>query len=97
MMIPQYVYAPIKNQRIRVLGMIQAVMAQNIFKKKQQVGVQKNTIRSIWKRFQQSDNTVNRPLPGRPRVTSFCQDSHIRLDCFQTASLTLIATPVLDA
>lgn len=83
MMIPQYVYAPIKNQRTLYscswddTGMIQAVMTHNIFKKKE-VGVLKNTIRSFWKRFQQSDKTVNRPLPGRPRVTSFCQeDSYI--------------------
>ena len=68
-----------ENQRLCVVGMLQAGMAQNFVAL--QFGVHRNTIRSLWRRFQQSGNTLDRPRSGRPCVTSVRQDNRIRLLC----------------
>lgn len=86
-----------ENQRNRAVGMLQARMAQNTVPR--HFGVHRDTIQSIWRRFQQSGNTQDRPSSGRPRVTSRQQDNHIRLvhlrHRFQTASWTARSTPGL--
>lgn len=86
-----------ENQRNRAVGMLQAGMAQNTVAR--HFGVHRNTIQSLWRRFQQSGNTQDRPRSGRLRVTSRQQDNHIRLvhlrNRFQTASLTARSIPGL--
>lgn len=86
-----------ENQRNRAVGMLQARMAQNTVPR--HFLVHRDTIQSIWRRFQQSGNTQDRPSSGRPRVTSRQQDNHIRLvhlrHRFQTASWTARSTPGL--
>lgn len=66
-----------ENQHLRAVGNLEAVMAQNVIAR--QFGVPRNTIRSLWRRFLQFGNTLDRPRSRRPRVTSVRQDNHIRL------------------
>ena len=86
-----------ENQRNRAVGMLQAGMAQNTVAR--HFGVHRNTIQSLWRRFQQSGNTQDRPRSGRPRRTSSQQDNHIRLvhlrNRFLTESLTARSIPGL--
>lgn len=85
-----------KIQHIHAFGVVQAVMVMRF---SQQFGVHKNTIRSLWKRSQQLDNSVNRPSSGRPRVKSDCKANHFTLvhlrNRFQTATLTARGIPGL--
>ena len=79
-----------ENQRLRAVGMMETGMAQNEVAR--HFGVHRNTISSLWRRFQQNGNTRDLPRSGRPRVTSRQQDNHIRLthlrNRFQSSSLT---------
>ena len=86
-----------ENQRLRAIGMLQAGLAQNVVAR--HFGCHRNTILSLWRRFRQSGNTRNHRRSGRPRVTSRCQDNHIRLvhlrNRFQTSNLTARSIPGL--
>lgn len=86
-----------ENQCNCAVVMLQAGMAQNTVAR--HFGVHRNTIQSLWRHFQRSGNTQDRPRSGRPCVTSRQQDNHIRLvhlrNHFQTASLTARSIPGL--
>lgn len=88
-----------ENQRIHVLGMVQVVMAKNVFQNK--LVFTKVLFDYYGNVSNNKKNTVNRPRPRRTRLTSNCQYNHIRFvhfrNRFQTASLTLAAPQVLDA
>ena len=75
----------IENQRLHVIGMLQAGLSQNIVAR--HFVVHRNTIQSLLRRFKQSSNT--RVIMSRQ------QDNHIRpvhlRDLFQTSSLTSTA------
>ena len=62
-------------------------------------GVRRNTISSLWRRFQTTRSQSDRPLSGRPHVTSQRQDQYIRVkhlrNRFQTASVTARTIPGL--
>ena len=62
-------------------------------------GVYRNTISSLWRRFQTTGNGSDRPRSGRPRVTSQRRDQYIRVthlrNRFQTASVTARTIPGL--
>lgn len=72
-----------KNQRNCAVGRLHASyrMAQNVIARQ---------FSSLWRRFLQFCNTLDRPCSGRPRVTSVRQDNHFRLvhlrNLFQKAS-----------
>ena len=55
-------------QRLRAVGMLETGMAQ--IEVAILFGVHRNTIASLWRRFQQNGNTRDLPRTGRPRVTS---------------------------
>lgn len=74
-----------ENQHLRAVGKLQSVMAQNDIAR--QFGVPRNIIRSLWKRFLQFGNTLDRTRSGRPRV-------HLR-NRFQRATLTARSIPGL--
>jgi transposase len=57
-----------ENQRLRIVGMLQAGMAQTAVATR--FGVHRNTVSALWRRYQQLGNVQDRPHPGRPRVTS---------------------------
>ena len=63
------------------------------------LGVHRNTIGSLWRRYQQNGNVRDQPRSGRPRVTTRRQDNHIRLvhlrNRFRTSSLTACSIPGL--
>ena len=79
-----------ESQRLRVIGMLQAGVAQNVVAR--HFGCHRNTILSLWRQLRQSGNTRNHRRSGRPRVTSRRQDNNIRLvhmqNRFKTSSLT---------
>ena len=62
-------------------------------------GVHRDTISSLWRRFQTTGSGSDRPRSGRPRVTSQGQDQYIRVthlrNRFQTASVTARTIPGL--
>ena len=62
-------------------------------------GVHRNTISSLWRRFQTTGSGSDRPRSGRPRVTSQRQDQYIRVtysrNRFQPASVTSRTIPGL--
>jgi transposase len=84
-----------ENQRNRAFRMVQAGMAQNTVAR--HFGVHRNTIQSLWRRFQQSGNTRDCPRSMRHHVTSLRQDNHCRLvhlrNRFQSARLTARCIP----
>lgn len=86
-----------ENQRLRAIGMLQAGVQQNVVA--QCFGVHRNTIGSLWQRFQHNGNNRDNPWSGRPWVMSHQQDNHIRLthlrNRFQTATLTARSIPGL--
>lgn len=86
-----------ENQRLRIVGMLQAGMAQTAVATR--FGVHRNTVSALWRRYQQLGNVEDRPHPGRPRVTSRRQDAYIRVvhlrNRFQTAALTARSIPGL--
>ncbi|CAM1332540.1 Uncharacterised protein at_DN2415 [Pycnogonum litorale] len=86
-----------ENQCLCAVGMLETGMAENEVAR--HFGVQRNTISSLWRRFQLNGNTRDLPRTGRPRVTSRQQDNHIRLthlmNRFQSSSLTARTIPGL--
>ncbi len=86
-----------ENDRLRIIGMLQAGMGQAVVATR--FHVHRNTISDLWRRHQQFAHVGDRPRAGRPRVTSRQQDNHIRLvhlrNRFQTASLTARTIPGL--
>lgn len=66
-----------ENQHLRAVGKLQSMMAQNVIAR--QFGVPRNIIRSLWRRFLQFGNTLDRPRSGR----------------FQRATLTARSIPGL--
>ena len=63
------------------------------------VGVHRNTVDALWRRYQQFGTTRDWPRSGRPRVTSIRQDTFIRVvhlrERLRTASLTARSIPGL--
>ena len=86
-----------ENQHLRAVGMMETGMAQNEVAR--HFGVHRNTISSLWRRFQQNGKPRDLPQSGRPCVTSRQQDNHIRLthlrNRFQSSSLTARTIPGL--
>ena len=84
-------------QRNQAVGMIRAGVSQNEVSRR--FGVHRNTISTLWRRYQQSGNTRDRRRSGRPRVTSLRQDTYIRVthlrNRLQTAALTARSIPGL--
>jgi len=82
----------------RAFGLLRAGVVQNIDARR--FGVHRNTIGSLWRRFQQYVNTRDRNSSYRPRVTSSRQDTHIRLMLFRNrpeiASYTTCNIPGLS-
>ena len=78
------------DARHRAIGMIQAGTPQRDVAL--QFGVHRNTISSLWRRFQTTGSGSDRPRSGRPHVTSQMQDQYIRVthlrNRFQRASVT---------
>lgn len=86
-----------QDDRNRAIGMLEAGTVQTEVAR--HFGCHRNTIGSLWRRYQQSGNVRDQPRTGRPRVTSQRQDNHIRLvhlrNRFQTSSLTARTIPGL--
>lgn len=86
-----------EDERLRAVGMLQTGMLQ--VEVARRFGVHRNTISSLWRRYQQHGNTRDLPRSGRPRVTSVRQDNHIRLmhlrNRLQPATLTARTIPGL--
>ena len=84
-------------QRYQAVGMIRAGVSQNEVSRR--FGMHRNTTSALWRRYQQSGNTRDRRRSGRPRVTSLCQDTYIRVthlrNRLQTAALTARSIPDL--
>ena len=66
-----------KNERLRAIGMLETGMPQNVVARR--LGVHRNTMQSLWRRYRQIGSIRDRPRSGRPFVTSRRQDNHIRL------------------
>ena len=85
------------DARHRATGMIQAGTPQRDVVLR--FGVHRNTISSLWRRFQTTGTGSDRPRSWRPRVTSQRQDQYIRVthlrNRFQTASDTAQTIPGL--
>ena len=80
-----------ENERLHVIGMLQAGLAYNIVAR--HFGVHRNTIQSLLMRYRQSNNTTDRHRSTRT------QNSHIRMvhlrDRFQTISPSARSIPGL--
>ena len=63
------------------------------------IGVHRNTVDALWRRYQQFGTTRDRPRSGRPRVQSKGQDTYIWVvhlrDRLRTATLTARSIPGL--
>ena len=74
----------------RAIGMIQAGTPQRDIALR--FGVHRDTISSLWWRFQTTGSGRDRPRPGRPLVTSQRQDQYIKVthlrNRLQAASVT---------
>ena len=85
------------DARHRAIGIIQAGTPQR--EVALQFGVHRNTISSLWRRFQTTGSISDRPRSGRPCVTSHSQDQYIRVthlrNRFQVASGTARTIPGL--
>ena len=77
--------------------MIRAGVSQNEVSRR--LGVHRNTISALWRRYQQSGNIRDRRRSGRPCATSLRQDTYIRVthlrNRLQTAALTARSIPGL--
>lgn len=86
-----------QDERNRAIGMLQSGRSQADVAR--HFGCHRNTILSLWRRYNQQNNVSDYPRTGRPRVTTQRQDNHIRLthlrNRFQTASLTARTIPGL--
>ena len=72
------VMPPLDNSsRDRVVGMLELGASQADIA--QRFGVSRMTISRLWRRFQTTNSTADRPRSGRPRVTTPRQDHMIRL------------------
>ena len=85
------------DARHRAIGKIQAGTPQRDVALR--FGVYRNTISSLWRRFQTTGSGSDGPQSGRPRVTSQLQDQYIMVthlhNRFQTAIVTAQTTPGL--
>lgn len=84
-----------ENERMRAIGMLEAGITQNVVARR--FMVHRNTIQSLWTRFQATGHSRDQPRSGRPRVTSRRQDNHIRhthlRNRFQTSTVTARSIP----
>ena len=83
--------------RCRAVGMLEAGVRHTDVVT--QFGVHRNTVDTLWRRYQQFGATRDRPRSGRPRVTSYRQDMYIPVvhlrERLRTASLTARSIPGL--
>ena len=77
-----------KENRERCVGMLQAGMSQNAVAAT--VGTSQKTISLLWRRFQTTGSTDDRPRSGRPRVTTPREDRQIRLLHLRNRFLTAV-------
>ena len=66
-----------ENERPPAIGMLETGMPQNVVARC--FGVHRNTIQSLWRRYQQTDNIRELSHSGRPRATSRRQDNYNQL------------------
>ncbi|XP_052686921.1 uncharacterized protein LOC128166056 [Crassostrea angulata] len=80
-----------KENRERCVGMLQVDMSQNAVAAT--VGTSQKTIsllHVLWRRFQTTRSTDDRPRSGRPRVTTPTEDRQIRLLHMRNRFLTVV-------
>ena len=65
------------SSRDRAVGMLELGASQADVARR--FGVSRMTISRLWRRFQTTNSTADRPRSGRPRVTTPRQDRMIRL------------------
>ena len=85
------------TDRWRAIGMIEADVRHVDVER--QFGAHRNTVNALWRRYQQFGTTRDRHRSGRPRVTSYRQDTYIRVvhlrERLRTATLTARSIPGL--
>lgn len=72
----------------RCVGMLQAVMSQHAVAAT--VGTSQTTVSLLWRRFQTTGSTDDRPRSGRPNVTNPRAKSQIRLLHLRNRFLTVV-------
>lgn len=77
-----------KENRERCVGMLQADMSQNAVAAT--VRMSQKTISLLWRRFQTTGSTDDRPRSGRSRVTTPREDRQIRLLHLRNRFLTAV-------
>ena len=79
-----------KIERERAVGMLMLGTSQIDVGRR--FGCSRATINRLWRRFQQTGSTADRPRPGHPRVTTPADDRYIRLLHLRNRKLTATST-----